>query len=181
MNHPSSLRRLTRAVFFLLLATLPATSAQPSGPLVFPTVSAYNLDKIHVTLPADFDGDRNLLLISFTSEQAPVLATWNSVAQAIEHTQPRFRVYHLPVSATRNMLYRWWDNASLRANQSDPELWRWTVPLYIDVAAFRSSLAIPDANQAVVLLVDRQGRVLWRATGPASPEQRASLLAAAQK
>ncbi len=146
---------------------------------VFPTTSAYNLNKERLTLPGDFDGERNLLLISFASEQAAVVSTWEPVAQALEHTEPRFRTYRMPVAPTKNMLYRWWDNSSLRGTETDPEMWRWTVPLYLDTASFRAALGIADARSNVTLLVDKGGRVLWRANGAATPELRAALMAVA--
>ncbi len=162
-----------------MLCLLLVLDARAQKPVRFPTVSAYNLDKVHVTLPADLDGERNLLLLSFASEQAPQVESWNAVAQALEHMQPHFRTYRLPVAETENALYRWWGNASLRGNETDPEMWRWTVPLYLDTAAFRAALGIPGSRNAVVLLVDKSGRVLWRAAGASTPELRSALTAAA--
>ena len=148
-------------------------------PVIFPAVSAYNLDKVRITLPADLAGERNLLLISFSSEQAPQVLSWDATAQALEHTHPGFRTYRLPVAETENALYRWWGNSSLRGNETDPEMWKWIVPLYLDVTGFRNALGIPDTKKAVILLVDKNGKVLWRAYGASTPELRAGLTAAA--
>ena len=159
-----------------MAVSLCAAAQQPS---VFPAVAAYNLDKVRVTLPADLDGERNLLLLSFASEQAPQVASWDAVAQALEHTEPHFRTYRLPVAGTENMLYRWWRNEALRGDESDPEMWKWTVPLYLDTEAFRRALGVASEKKMVVLLVDRSGRILWRADGAATPQLRAALLAVA--
>jgi hypothetical protein len=179
---PLSASRFHRTLALCALAALllPLTaSAQKTT--VFPTTTAYNLNKERITLPADFDGNRNLLLISFASEQAPMVSTWEAVGQALEHTEPHFRTYRMPVAPVENMLYRWWGNAALRGAETDPEMWRWTVPLYLDTASFRAALGIADARSNVTLLVDKAGRVLWRATGAATPELRAALMAAAAK
>jgi hypothetical protein len=40
-----------------------------------------------------------------------------------------------------------------------------TVTLYIDTARFMQALGIPSKNEVHVLLVDRQGGILWRTTG----------------
>ncbi|MGC2498622.1 MAG: hypothetical protein WA374_12830, partial [Acidobacteriaceae bacterium] len=62
---------------------------------------------------------------------------------------------------------------------SDPESWPWIVPLFVDRHTFQQDLAIPNEKQVVALLVNRQGQILWRASGPMTPDKRAALMAAA--
>jgi hypothetical protein len=52
------------------------------------------------------------------------------------------------------------------------------VPLYVEKVRFRAQLGIADEKSVVALLVDRQGKILWRATGASSPGARAALAAA---
>ncbi len=66
----------------------------------------------------------------------------------------------------------------MRSDETDPETYPWIVPLYVDVNSFRRSLRIPTVHTIAVLLVNKQGRVLWRAEGPMTPAERASLTAA---
>lgn len=65
----------------------------------------------------------------------------------------------------------------MRNDESDPETWRWTVPIYVNQAEFRNSLQIANQHRVVTMLVDQAGRVLWRGEGPLTPELKASLLA----
>jgi hypothetical protein len=44
-----------------------------------------------------------------------------------------------------------------------------TVTLYIDKAPFRSALSIPSEDQIVILLVKRDGQVLWKGQGRFDP------------
>jgi len=81
------------------------------------------------------------------------------------------------VSESENFVFRWWDNSSMRSDDTDPESWPWTVPLYVHKNHFRHSLQISTDRQSSVLLVDKQGRVLWRSDGPMTPEKRDSLKA----
>ncbi len=53
------------------------------------------------------------------------------------------------------------------------------MPLFVDRHSFQHDLAIPNEKQAVALLVNRQGQILWRASGPMTPHKRASLMTAA--
>ncbi len=147
----------------------------------FPKIAAQALDKTPITLPMELAGKQNLLLLSWTRDQAGQLDTWNAVGQALVHAYPDVRVYRMPVSPPENALYRWWDNSSLRSAETDPEMLRCTVPLYIDKIALRRDLGLPGNDHLIAaLLVSRSGQVLWKAQGPSTPAERASLLNAVQ-
>ena len=179
--------------FSLLLASTGLTAAPLAGQApqraavsetpqsaVFPSIAAEALDKTPILLPSQLDGRENLLLLSWARDQGPQLDTWTAVAQALQHTDAGFRVYRMPVSAPENALYRWWDSASLRAEETDPELLHWSVPLYTDKAALRRSLGLGNDDHSVAaLLVDKAGHVLWKAEGLSTAATRAALLAAA--
>lgn len=169
---------LTLGAAILLSNGFASQTATPPNSLVFPSVSAYSLDKERANLPQDFAGKTNLLLISFETEQQKQIETWLPTALAIQHSNFDFRFYRLPVSNRENFVFRWWELSSMRSDETDPETWHWIVPLYIDKQAFRRALQIPDERQIVLLLADKQGRILWRTTGPMTPEKRATLFAA---
>jgi hypothetical protein len=156
-----------------------AQSVQAQKPAVFPPEISYSLDRSRVQLPGGLEGQIDFLLVSFQPEQQKDIDTWMPLAQALQHTNFNFRWYRLPVSARENFVFRWWQNSSMRSDETDPETWHWIVPLYIDTNQFRESLQIPNERQVVALLIDRQGHVLWRASGPLTPEKRTALLAAA--
>ncbi len=146
--------------------------------VVFPQITTYSLDKAKVNLPADLAGRVNLLLISFEPEQQKEIDTWFSTAQALQHTNFDFRWYRMPVATRENFVFRWWENSSMRSDETDPETWHWIVPLYVNKDEFRRSLQIPNEHSIVALLTDKQGRVLWRASGALTPEKRSSLATA---
>jgi ATP10 protein len=154
--------------------------ADQRKPVIFPSVTSYALDKNKITIPADLAGQLDLLLISFQPEQQKQIDTWMPLAQALQHTNFNFRWYRLPISEHENFIFRWWENSSMRSEETDPETWPWIVPLYVDKLQFCKALQIPNEKNIVTLLVDKQGRVLWRASGALTPEERASLTAAVQ-
>lgn len=158
-----------------------AHAAQPgktSGPAVFPRLTTYALNRARLNLPADFAAPLDLLLISFQPEQQTQIQTWMPLAQGLQHTNFNFRWYRMPVSNRENFIFRWWDNASMRSDESDPETWPWIVPIYVDKDSFRHRLQILSEKQITVLLVNKQGKVLWRAEGPLTPDKRSALIAA---
>lgn len=137
------------------------------------------MDKTTVQLPSGLAGNENLLLLSWARDQHEQVESWTAVAQALQHLHADARVYTVLVSPRENPLFRWWDDTSLRASQTDPDLLPWTLALYTDEGALRRALALPNTRQVVALLVARGGRVLWLAEGAPTPKSRASLLAAA--
>jgi hypothetical protein len=145
----------------------------------FPVVTADALDKQRVTLPAGLEGEVNLLVLSFAPDERNQVETWTAEAQALQHTNVKFRAYRMPVEERENALFRWWANASLRSDETDPQLWHWVVPLYVEKKQFLAQLGIADEKSVVVLLVEKSGRILWRATGASTPGARAGLAAAA--
>lgn len=156
-------------------------AAQPQKTPVFPNITGSNLNKDEVTFPSGMAGQTDLLLISFAPEQQKDIDSWLPAAQALQHTNFQFRWYELPVSGKENFIFRWWQTSSIRSDQTDPETWPWIVPLFVDRHQFRQDLDIPNAKQVVILLVNRQGQILWRASGPMTPDKRASLMAAAAR
>lgn len=174
-----SLRVFALTAAVLCAVTLPLVAqSNASAPAAFPSLTAYNLAKAKLNLPSDFAAQLDLLLISFQPEQQTQIETWMPVAQALQHTNFDFRWYRMPVSASENIIFQWWDNSSMRSDETDPETYPWIVPLYVDVRSFRRSLRIPTTRTISVLLVDKQGRVLWRAEGAMTPAARTSLIAA---
>lgn len=152
--------------------------AAPSNPSAhFPTVTAYSLSKARVTLPAGLGGTRNLLVLSFNNGDTPGVDHWASAAQSLISRNAGLSYYLLPISEQRNPLYRWWDNSAMRNDFSNPQLWPRVVPLYVNENRFRQQLQIPNSSELVVLLTDRAGNVLWRASGAPSRQKLASLRA----
>ncbi len=150
--------------------------AEKSGPPVFPVVSAYALNKSHVNLPADFAGQLNLLLLSFEREQQKDVDTWLPLATDLQKVNPSVRSYMLPIFSRQNMLYRWWENSSLRSS-TDSQWLDFTVPLYVDKPRFRRDLKIYSEDRIIVVLADRAGRIVWRTDGPLTDERKAALTA----
>jgi hypothetical protein len=156
-----------------------AQSSDAQKTVTLPAILSYSLDKTKVNLPNDLEGKLNLLLISFEPEQQKDIDSWTPVAQALQHTDFNFRWYRLPVSSRENFVFRWWENSSMRSDETDPETWHWIIPLYVNKDDFRRTLQIPNEREVVALLTDKLGRVLWRASGPMTAQKRASLLSAA--
>jgi hypothetical protein len=161
-------------VFSLLVWTCPlagAQAAQNSPGVALPAVSAYALDRVKVTLPADFAAPFNLLILSFQRDQQSTVESWIPVLGPAGKTQ----TWVLPISGRESGLYRWWLNASLRGNLPPTLARHYWVPLYVNKTQFLQSLQVASEKDVVLLLTDKSGHVLWRTTGAATDGKKAAL------
>ena len=163
------------AARIVLLALLSVMAVRAADPPVIPTVSSYTLSKQRVTLPADLHADRNLLLLYFELTQQPDVDNWNAIIDRWRASDPSLTSYTSLVSSEKNFLSRWWQNASIRSASSDHSRWPTTLPLYVDKRAFARKLGIPSEKQVVLLLLDRQGHVLSRISGPPTDDSRLAM------
>lgn len=144
----------------------------------FPTVSGKNLERNSFQVPSDLDGALNVLLIAFQRWHQSLVDTWVPFLQQIEEKHADVRYYELPTIQQLNPFSRIFINEGMRAGISDPTARERTITLYLDKKAFREALDLPHEDDIFVLLVDRKGRVLWRASGGLTPEKAESLMSA---
>ena len=143
----------------------------------FPAVTGSNLQRKKLNLPQDFEGQHNLVLIAFQQWQQSQVDTWLPFARQLEETHPGVRYYELPTIRRLNALSRTFVNEGMRAGIPDPVARERTITIYLDKLAFRQALQLPGEDDIHVLLLDRQGRVLWRAEGAFTAEKGESLAA----
>ena len=144
----------------------------------FPAVTGSNLQRKKLTLPQDFQGELNLVMIAFQQWQQTQVDTWIPFARQLEETYSGVRYYELPTIQRLNALARTFVNEGMRAGIPNPVARERTITLYLDKNAFRQALQLPHEDDIYVLLLDRQGQVLWRAEGAFTPEKGEALLAA---
>jgi hypothetical protein len=141
----------------------------------FPNVSGSNLQRTKLTLPQDFQGERNLVFVAFEQWHQTQVDTWIPLARQLEAAHPGLLYYELPTIQRLNVLARTFVNEGMRAGIPDPVARERTITLYLDKRAFRQALQLPGEESIYVLLLDRQGRVLWRAEGAFTPDKGESL------
>ena len=146
--------------------------------MTFPTVNGSNLQRAKLTLPQDFEGKYNLLFIAFQQWQQDEVNTWIALAETCEAGFPELVYYELPTIRALNGLSKFFINEGMRAGIPNPKSRERTITLYLDKDDFRTALGLEDEEHIFTLLIDHQGNELWRARGPLSQSNEASLLEA---
>ena len=146
----------------------------------FPQVRGSSLSGQSFTLPHDIEGDYALLMIAFQQVQQFDINTWLPIARDLSRQYTSLAYYELPTIDRLNPAARFFIDGGMRAGIPDPVARATTVTLYLDKPSFRQALEIPDEELIVVMLINREGEVLWRTSGPASPEAIEALQQAAK-
>jgi hypothetical protein len=141
----------------------------------FPTVSGQDLLRRKVKLPSGLEGQLNLVLVAFQRWHQALIDSWLPAVTQLEDSYPGLRHYELPVLARMDLLVGTFINEGMRAGIPDPATRAGTITLYLDKAAFLQSLDLPGDDDIYVLLIDRKGTVLWRASGAFTPASAQSL------
>jgi hypothetical protein len=131
----------------------------------FPSVKGSNLDKREFSLPSDFEGERNLVLIAFERQQQKDVDTWLHEMKRFEDLDPAFRYYELPTIERPNAFMRWFIDSGMRRGISDHKARERTITLYLDKNTFCDALLITDQKKIYAFLIDRSGKIMWEAEG----------------
>ena len=154
--------------------SLPSEQDVTSIEGAFPKLTASTLAGTPLRLPQDFVGDRNLLFIAFQREQQQNVDTWLREMKRFAGF-PGFKYYELPTIDRLNPLARWFIDRGMRRGIPDREARSRTVTLYLDKPSFRKALNLPDESRIYAVLIDRTGRVIWRAEGDFDEAKASSL------
>ena len=152
----------------------PVQSSGATG-VAFPDVVGIDLEGEQVSLPGGFAGRRNLVAVAFERDQQAVVDTWITAMEPLLARDRDLRLYEVPTIYESSVLFRLWVNNGMRAGIPDPAARRRTVTVYLDRERFTTALAIPDTREVHLLLLEADGRIVWRTTGPADDEKLAAL------
>jgi hypothetical protein len=143
--------------------------------MIFPTVSGTNLLRQQLTLPKDFQGKLNLIFIAFEQWHQMEVDSWIPLAKELEQKVSGLYYYELPTIQSRTSIAKWFINEGMRAGIPNPKTRERTITLYLDKKNFCKSLGLTDEAHIYILVVDRQGNVLFCLQGSYNREGETSL------
>lgn len=153
--------------------SVPADSARH-----FPRVEGTNLEGRRFSLPADFGAEFNLVIVAFRREQQADVDSWLPFLGEQNLGKRGVRVYELPTLHRSYRLMRRFIDGGMARGIPDKSTRETTITLYIDKSPFKKALAISTEDRIVLMIVARDGRVLWRGDGRFAPATGAKLAGA---
>ena len=140
-------------------------SALLAAALLFPTISGNNLSGKHMTLPGDFEGRLNIVIVAFFREQQSLVDSWTPVVNELRKKHADLCAYELPTISRGYIWMKWIIATGMRSGIKDSDTRDHTLTLYTDTKKFRRELDLPTDRTIYVLLVDSTGVVRWKIDG----------------
>lgn len=137
----------------------------------FPSVSGSNLSGKRYHLPQDFEGTYNIVITVYQRFQQNNVDSWGVLLESLAQKYPSLFYYELPTLPNYGWLQRTFIDGGMRGGIPDKTVRARTITLYLDVKQFNADLHLPTIDDIYVLVVDRQGEVLWQTTGDYTPQQ----------
>jgi hypothetical protein len=131
---------------------------------MFPTISAANLRGQMFSLPTDFGGKYNIVLMPFSIEQQAFVDTWMTEIGYIERQYPEVQYYELPVVQWVDVFGQRVIDGWMRVGIPDLRVQQKTITLYVDIPTWRKTLRLPTGEN-YTFLVDRKGVIYWQEAG----------------
>lgn len=142
-----------------------STEAGPGGYRIFPTVEARSLDGRKLTLPADLEGELNLLAVAFHRHHQRDVDSWSEEFAALEDAHGVV-TYEVPTISGRWGPARRFIDGGMAAAIRDAKVRAHTLTVYGDTGRMTKGLDLPDRDQVAVMLCDQTGKVTWLGRGP---------------
>ena len=141
----------------------------------FPQISGKNLEDKEYNLPKSFEGKYNLVFVAFLREQQNDVNKWIPLANSLIKKYEKLNYYELPVLSENYNLARWFIDGGMKAGIPDKSAREKTITIYTNKSKFLEVLDISEDNNIHILLLDDEGKILWRNKGTFSKEKADSL------
>jgi hypothetical protein len=165
------------AAFALLLPSLPSLAAT-----TIPSATGTALDGHSITLPRDLPGRATILILGFSQRSADATTAWEKPIRSSLASAPAVGYLDMPFLEDAPSFIRPLIVRSIRKQVPDV-LRPYFVPLTSGQAAWKQltgfTPSAPDA--AYILLVNRNGQVVWQTHEAFSPARFDELATAARK
>jgi hypothetical protein len=165
------LKGFIAALIALFTFTITAHAGQ------FPTIKAENLNKVQMTLPADFGARRSIVFVAYKQNQQNVVNTWLPFAsQAAKKSGVKY--FETPVVSSSYKLMSGFINNGMRSGIQDTGTRAKTITLFTNVGKFNKLVGLSGTNTIHVIVLDRNGKVLAKQSGAYTQDKAKAISAA---
>lgn len=145
----------------IMLVTTGCSTVYPNNTLVgqtFPSVTGESLEEKVVNIPEDFDGDFTLLLVGYKQDSQFDIDRW---LIGLDMTNTAVDVYELPtIKGLFPRMFSTMINNGMRKG-IPKDLWKGVITIYEDGEQIQKLTGNQQANNARVLLLDKNGVILY--------------------
>jgi hypothetical protein len=150
--------------YLMIIASLLLSACSSSYPnqaitgQVFPSVSGQTLEKELMTLPDDFKGEVTLLLIGYKQDSQFDIDRW---LIGLDMTQTQVSVFEVPtIQGLFPRMFSTLIDNGMRSGIPKP-LWKGVVTIYKDGDKVQAFTGNAQPNNARVVLLNAQGKVIY--------------------
>jgi hypothetical protein len=154
-----------RGIFQLTLTLFPVPANMLLMYPVFPMLSGKALDGSSVTLPQDTLGFVTLIAIAFPWNVQGMIDSWTGPLFRDFGGDLQMRVYEIPMISPVNWLKAKWIERGMRSGIA-VDRHPFVIPYYGDRKPYVLALDIDDPALVHLFLLDRQGNIRWKGSGP---------------
>ena len=140
----------------------------------FPLLAGINLEGKKHELPKDFIGELNLIAIGFEREHQEAINTWIKVADELIENNPKIKFYEVPLIYELGTFSRTWINNGMRLGIQNEIARKRTITVFTNRDKFYEIMDM-KGDRIYVLLLDKDGKILWRCEGLANQKNIDSL------
>jgi hypothetical protein len=146
-----------------------------NDPVLFPSINGSNLNGRKFNLPEGFEAELNLVAIAFFTSQQGLVDSWGPAVRRLMAEHKNLKFYEMPTLSLENGVVKAFIDGGMRSGIPDESVREVTITVYLDRIQFLKSIGETRDNTIHLLLVNRQGKILWRGHDAYSKEQEDSL------
>ena len=137
----------------------------------FPKIEGDNLERKHFILPQDLEGDLNIIIIPFQRIQQSLVDEWTFHLKPLYDNNEFLHLYEIPTLSSTYRLMSWMIDGGMRAGIPDKNIRNHTITLYVNKKEFKKALKIDTEDTIYIMLVNKDGEILWRTKGHVNEEK----------
>lgn len=140
----------------------------------FPKITGIDLDGEKQELPAVFNNKFNLVIVAFKREQQSEVDSWIKAIEPVLKENKNLNFYEIPLIYEVSTLKRMWVNNAMRLGIPSNEARKRTITVYTNREQFFKITEMQE-DKIYALLINRDGKILWKREGVADLQKIQSL------
>ncbi len=139
--------------------------------LKFPILTGTNLELREQAIPADLNGELQLIVVAYTVDQQPAVEAWLPHLEDLNADYPDLAGYYVPIlpkDTADSALFIIGGMALSASGEKDRQR---TIVVFTDVDAFNDVLELDGIDEIRLFLINAASDVIWAENGEFTPEK----------